>query len=246
MLHTLRGVVLALIGVLAVTAAARAQIERVLVIGSGHEIGSPQYPASALQLAARWLLVQLEQGDQSRRAPGGPGPGQGPGGPGPGPGQGPGGPGPGPGQGPGGPGPGPGQAPAFGTPNAVFVVGQWRIVKSAGEFYFWTDNGNKAIQVTLDSNGWWGVRRFSDEKVVWSSGSTGEGSFYERPWQRFGGPTYTLSTITYEGRGSHGATSIRVGGNQIRITLTDRGEIELNTQAPAIVFRSSRGGTFTF
>jgi hypothetical protein len=142
--------------------------------------------------------------------------------------------------------PPPSAAPAFGTPNVVFVAGIWRIVRSSGEFYLWADNGDRAIQITVDSNGWWGVRRQSDEKVVWSSGSTGEGTFYERPWLRAAGPAFPISSVTHEVRGTQGTTFIRVSGDQIRITLTDRGEIQVDSKSRAIVFKTSRGGTVTF
>lgn len=141
------------------------------------------------------------------------------------------------------------QAPPFGTPNVVFAVGAWRIMKlsqESREIYLWTDNGDRAIQVTLDSNGWWGLRRLSDEKVVWSAGNTGVGSFYERPWLRAEGAVFPISAVAYEGRGTHGTTSFEVANDQIRITLVDRGEIQLDTRTRRIIFRNNRGETVTF
>jgi hypothetical protein len=142
--------------------------------------------------------------------------------------------------------PGPDQGPAFGTPNLVFAAGIWRIIRSQGEFYLWTDSGNTAIQITLDSNGWWGLRRYGDEKIVWSSGKTHNDPFYDRPWLRPQSADFPIATAAYQGRSQWGVTYLDIGNDQIRITLTDRGEIQLDTRTPTIVFRTGRGEMVTF
>jgi hypothetical protein len=143
------------------------------------------------------------------------------------------------------PGP-PTHTPAFGTPNVVFVVGIWRIIRSQGEFYLWTDNGDTAIQITLDSNGWWGLRRRADERIIWSSGKSRNDPFYDRPWLRAPGATYPISDATYQDRSQWGVTYLDIANDWIRITLTDRGEIQLDARTPAIVFRTSRGEIVNF
>jgi hypothetical protein len=102
--------------------------------------------------------------------------------------------------------PGPGRTPAFGTPDVVFVAGIWRIIRSRGEFYLWTDNGDTAIQITLDSNGWWGLRRGTLERIVWSSGKTRVDPFYDRPWQRATGATFPTSSAAHQGPSRWGTT----------------------------------------
>ena len=144
-----------------------------------------------------------------------------------------------------------GPAPEFGTPNVVFVVGIWRIVRTKDDFYFWRDNGELAIQVTRDSNGWWGLRRQSREDVVRSSGALmdtegRDNNFYDRPWSRASGATRPVSTLAYEFTGTQGTTFIRVANDQIRITLTDKGEIVLNSRQRNIIFRTREGASFTY
>ena len=143
------------------------------------------------------------------------------------------------------PGP-PTHIPAFGTPNVVFVVGVWRIIRSQGEFYLWTEDGDTAIQITLDSNGWWGLRRRADERIVWSSGKTRNDPFYDRPWLRAPGATYAISDAAYQDRSKWGVTYLDIANDRIRIALTDRGEIQLESRTPTIVFRTSRGEIVNF
>ncbi len=149
--------------------------------------------------------------------------------------------------GPSGPiGPGPDTGPAFGTPNVVFTTGTWSIIRSQGEFYLWTGNGDTAIQITLDFNGWWGVRRGWNERIVWSSGDTKVDPFYDRPWQRPPSITYPISSTAYHGPSRWGTTFLDISNDQIRITLTDRGLIQIDTRSNRIVFTTSRGRRVDF
>ncbi len=140
-----------------------------------------------------------------------------------------------------GPSSGPDRGPAFGTPNIVFTAGSWSIIRSQGEFYLWTGNGDTAIQITLDSNGWWGLRRGWDERIVWSSGKTKADPFYDRPWQRPPSTSYPISSTAYQGPSRWGTTFLDIGNDQIRITLTDRGVIQIDARSSRIVFTTSRG-----
>ena len=142
--------------------------------------------------------------------------------------------------------PGPSRTPAFGTPEVVFVAGIWHIVRSRGEFYLWTGNGDTAIQITLESNGWWGLRQGTLERIVWSSGETRADPFYDRPWQRATGAPFPMSSAAYQGPSKWGTTFLDITGDHIRITLTDRGMIEIGTRDPRIVFRTSMGRAVTF
>jgi hypothetical protein len=143
------------------------------------------------------------------------------------------------------PGP-PTHTPVFGTPDVVFAVGVWRMMRHQGEFYLWTDNGDTAIQITLDSNGWWGLRRRAEERIVWSSGKTRSDPFYDRPWLRAQGAIHAVSNAAYEGRSQWGVTYLDIANDRIRITLTDRGEIQLDSRRPMILFRTSRGEIVNF
>jgi hypothetical protein len=142
--------------------------------------------------------------------------------------------------------PGPGRTPAFGTPEVVFVAGIWRIIRSRGEFYLWTNNGDTAIQVTIESNGWWGLRRGALESIVWSSGKTRVDPFYDRPWQRATGATFPTSSANYQGPSRWGTTYLDISNDQIRITLTDGGQIQLDTRTPRVTFLTSFGRSVNF
>jgi hypothetical protein len=142
--------------------------------------------------------------------------------------------------------PGLGRTPTFGTPNVVFVAGIWHIIRSQGEFYLWTHNGDTAIQITLESNGWWGLRQGTLERIVWSSGETRVDPFYDRPWQRATGATFPMSSAAFQGPSRWGTTSLDLAGDRLRIMLTDRGLIEIDTRTSGIVFRSSTGRSVTF
>jgi hypothetical protein len=138
----------------------------------------------------------------------------------------------------------------FGTPDVVYSVGIWRIVRTtlggAGQISFWTGNGDTAVEVVLDSNGWWRVRDRSREQIVWSAGHTSPQNFYERPWQNPGRAAVPISTASYQARGSEGTTFVDVANDQIRITLTDRGEIRFDPRSPRITFRTNGGKTVSF
>jgi len=142
--------------------------------------------------------------------------------------------------------PGPGRTPAFGTPEVVFVAGIWRIIRSRGEFYLWTNNGDTAIQITIESNGWWGLRQGTLESIVWSSGKTRVDPFYDRPWQRATGATFPASSANYQGPSRWGTTYLDISNDQIRITLTDKGQIQLDTRTSRVTFLTSFGRTVNF
>jgi hypothetical protein len=72
--------------------------------------------------------------------------------------------------------------------------------------------------------------------------------FYERPW--LAGTIRTvllpIAQVKYQLRGSHGTTVFDISGDQIRIRLTDNGEILMDTRQSGITFRTKFGKTFTF
>jgi uncharacterized caspase-like protein len=149
------------------------------------------------------------------------------------------------------------QTPAFGTPDVVYSVGVWRIVKtaSAGDWhiFFWTDNGDTAVDLVLSSNGYWGLRRQSREYTVHSTGEVKEWRFAAQPWLKAVGRVFPIVSLTYEEKGP-GLTSILIGHDQIRITLPPSrvlphrglGVIHLDTRSRAIKFISYDGKSHTF
>jgi hypothetical protein len=141
------------------------------------------------------------------------------------------------------------QATAFGAPGSTFVAGIWRIERISDDFYFWVDNGAKAMQITVDSNGWWGLRSSSNEHVVKSDGgfmTRTDTQFYQRPWQGYAKATFPIANVKYQLRGRHGPTLFDISNDQIRIRLPDNGEIAIDTRQPAIVFKTKYGRTFDF
>lgn len=121
--------------------------------------------------------------------------------------------------------------------------GSWRVWRDdvRGDLYAWLgDDGRMAIEVPFESTGWFRWRLGGSEAVVFASGETRRQSFWRRPWSEHGAGAFT-PVERLEWPAEYGTSTLtREEDGTLRWRLVDGGELTLESDPPAIRYRSPR------
>ena len=133
----------------------------------------------------------------------------------------------------------------FGIQNKLFQLGEWLFYYPSGsnDVYLWHTSYSIALEIVGDSNGWWHLAtRNYGEMTVYSNGSQAKASFYNRPWiNRFTQPPRQIKPGSqFTLIGSNGKTIFSASSSVLRITLADRGVIEILPFEPKVTFQNAR------